>query len=487
MRLLLLLAGCGSPTASDPASSAGPPDSTFTPGVVDFGPVSVGTSASIEVRIANEGTVDLVGEVFVRPADLGVAVDAEAVELEPGIGQRVNVTFTPGAIGELEAELVLRVGGEERIAGVTGEGLGPQLSLSPDPLALGEVVVGCPIVGSVPVRNDGDLPVTIDAFTLANPVFVATGGAGSVGPDRRAWVDVTATPLVVGESLGTLLAETALGSVYVGEVSVLGLESTLITDTFVVPRSDADILVVLDAALASQLDVPAEIVDMLPLTEGSHRFAVTVADDGCVPGPWIDNTTADPLSALDDMLQVPGGFFKEEGFDRTLAALSPEALGAGGCNEALLRDDAALYVLAIADSSDESSLSWSDFLAELAAMKGDSDAVIVNAIAGDWPVGCEYADAAGGWYEATVATGGVYLEICATDWASHVRSDVADRFPGESSFELSEWPADGEVRVYVDGEEVLSGWSYDVVDHAVQFEDPLSAETEITVVYEVGC
>lgn len=68
--------------------------------------------------------------------------------------------------------------------------------------------------------------------------------------------------------------------------------------------------------------------------------------------PWVSET--DPLSGIGCPIVVGTGDVPDERIMDTLfAALSPELLGAGGCNEGFLREQAALIVILVTDEDDD--------------------------------------------------------------------------------------------------------------------------------------
>ncbi|MBC8067299.1 MAG: hypothetical protein IAG13_03110, partial [Deltaproteobacteria bacterium] len=73
-------------------------------------------------------------------------------------------------------------------------------------------------------------------------------------------------------------------------------------------------------------------------------------DDG--HPPYV--TEDDDISTLGCLLAVgQNNADDEKQLDTTIAALSPELAGAGGCNEGFLRDDAALVIVIISDEDDD--------------------------------------------------------------------------------------------------------------------------------------
>lgn len=86
-------------------------------------------------------------------------------------------------------------------------------------------------------------------------------------------------------------------------------------------------------------------------------------------------------------------------------------------------------------------------------------------------MGCADASATNNVYEMTAATGGLYLSICATDWASHLDALVEASAYDLSEFELSQWPVPASIEVKVDGVTLTSGWSYVAPDNSIKFDE----------------
>ncbi len=68
----------------------------------------------------------------------------------------------------------------------------------------------------------------------------------------------------------------------------------------------------------------------------------------------------------------------------------------------------------VSDEPEQSVNPYTYYVSLFQGMKADPDDVVIHAVAGDYPGGCGSASAGTGYYEATVATGGVFLSICAS-------------------------------------------------------------------------
>lgn len=69
-----------------------------------------------------------------------------------------------------------------------------------------------------------------------------------------------------------------------------------------------------------------------------------------------------------------------------------------------------------------------------------------------------------------MATHGAYLSICAPDWIEWGRT-LGWRFT--APYVLDGAPSRSSIEVFVHGDPVSSGWSYDETTHELTFEDPL--------------
>lgn len=159
-----------------------------------------------------------------------------------------------------------------------------------------------------------------------------------------------------------------------------------------------------------------------------YHIALTVEDDGCIVGAdcYIDSSfsLSNAVAAFQTMAAFSGLSANcERGFTLAEAALNPLQAGPGGCNEGFLRSDAALALVHISDepeqSEEVSEQPYTYYVDLFQSLKPYADDVVINAIAGDYPTGCGAAMPGTGYYEATRATGGVFLSICAPDWTSH--------------------------------------------------------------------
>ena len=164
-------------------------------------------------------------------------------------------------------------------------------------------------------------------------------------------------------------------------------------------------------------------------------------------------------------------------------------------DRAFRRDDAALHVIVLSDSDDDSSAvlgsdpgaAFVDFLAEEEARTGN--VAHLSAVVGDTPRGCTWdgGTALPGTTYASVAeqTGGVVASVCDADLSAVVEAlgDASATWP--TVFTLQALPDPDSVRVSVNGARQDDGWSLDLDGPSVVFDEAPAPSAEIEVRYEV--
>jgi hypothetical protein len=230
----------------------------------------------------------------------------------------------------------------------------------------------------------------------------------------------------------------------------------------------------------------AEVIAALPtllagLADGGMdvQLAAVVDDDGCVNGelPWIDGSYSsdDAEAALEDMVVHHGGsVLSERAFLLLQEALNEDKVGAGGCNEGLLRTGAALHLLGISDEDEQSPGAWGDHMATLQALGADSGSVVFHAVSGD-DEGCGVA-AFEGFEDAVDATGGSLVSLCTDDWSGELdamaatMAEVSGDPQTEGPYVLSQQPVAASISVRVDDTTVSEGWSWTEEGNSLTFE-----------------
>ncbi len=483
--MLLLLLACADRTQAPGGELPSRGASTWVgieiaPFSVDFGDVPIGGTATATVDVTSVGTGTLVFEARVEDADRGFTVGVESLPIPPGETYALPLSFSPVSRTDAQTRLLLTSEDPEtpQVA-VPLSGAATWWDLVPEAATVdfGELGEGCTVDERVSFEAIGNAdPFTLLGFAGGDPAIAGDlyGAAlpADVAPRDTIVVTVAATGAAVGPLDATLSAVSPETSVEILRVRAEVVEREVETFTYTVPSPGSeDIVVVLDVA-ADSADYTRARSNLDALFEelawDDRRFAIVVGEDGCVPGRWVDASTTDPEAAFEAMFAVAGGDSTGQGFMLLEAATTSTNLGAGGCNEGLIRDASPLAVVFVSDTFDQSANAWSYYVSLVQSLKTDADDLVIHAVAPDYPSGCNELEPGQGWYEASVATGGLYLSICATDWASHLL-DAFDSPAWGGSIEVPDWPEPDSIQVLVD-DLPASHWIYNETDNSLDFE-----------------
>ena len=154
--------------------------------------------------------------------------------------------------------------------------------------------------------------------------------------------------------------------------------------------------------------------------DADYRVAAVVQDNGGVSGSaaYISEDNADDgVEIITEMLGGSYGGSTEMAF-----TLLYNAMGTGSNRPGeWIREDAKLNLVGVSDEPEQSTMySWDGYVDHFQSLKSDPDDLVMHAIGGDYPSGCATAEPYTNFYEATVATDGLFLSICASDFASNL-------------------------------------------------------------------
>lgn len=306
-------------------------------------------------------------------------------------------------------------------------------------------------------------------------------------------------------SIAALLLLVGCSEYVIGAPDEETLPPTVVEERFfqeALPR--LDVLFVVDGTgsmeeeQASFADAAEDFVDTLDDLGVAYQIGVTstnpAADGALVGRPWIITGAAeDPAGALADALEVgTTSPPPSAGLYTALRALSDVQ----GLNRGFRRADTGLHVVFLSDGDDQSD----DYLgadpvgAFLAALDAEALAsgrlARASAIVGDTPDGCSgpsgTAQPGARYVEAAARTGGVSASICAADFAEVALALGDAAVEWSTVFPLRAAPAEGSVRVEVDGARISEGWSVDAAVPALVFDAAPAPDAAIHVVYTVA-
>jgi hypothetical protein len=491
------------------------PDIVVTPTEVDFGGVEVADELEhVEVvTISNQGEADLhIQNIELEdPSAPFTITSISSVLVAPENATQFEVIYDPTtAVLDETYVLIDSDDPDTPVARVLlmGEGIAPVIELDPVSYDFGTIYVGCENELALTVTNVGNADLIVDDFSYnTGSTDLLFGGIEDSNGDAEGLM--TLAPAEYDEIFVSYLpldeySDIAYLQVWSNDpfnemVQVTqegnGIYYGTNLDVFEQPIQGAtDIIFAVDKSGSMSDDLSNVIanfgvfVTTMVNMDSDFHVAVTQADGGCINGSdvWIDNTftESEAEDTVETMVNLSGSYASntERAFMLLEACLAE--IGTGGCNEGLVRDSAKLNLIGVSDEPEQSVNSWSYYLTLFQSYKDDPDDLIMHAVGGDYPSGCGSASAYTGFYEATVATGGQFLSICATDWASHLTTLAEAAAATLDTFQLTADAVPETVVVRIDGVTSTLGWEYDEGQNAVIFQTEYIPEGGSTIEVE---
>lgn len=502
---LALLVACGSENklgTVDDYNGAEGPVIDVSPDNLDFGSLAEGEMTTMTFTVSNVGpegsllnvsAIDLTGT---GAESFTILTTPLEFSLEAGVpGEDIEVAFTPLGSAPVAQAIVHSddPATPNSPVDLTGSSVVPELEINPDPLNMGTTYIGCSKDNVVTLTNVGS--ATLEISDIAE-----SGGAGTISITSMASLPLSLEPGessdvhldFAPDSVDTFDATLTVTSneprgVRTAEQSGEGKYGNEYTDEFEVDENPpADIIFFVDQSCSMDDDARnlatnfSNFITQLSTYTTNWHVMVVNDDNGCSTSGTLKSTTTDYEGKFTTAASQGGGIWTEAGLTVTAAAV--EKTDSGDCNENFLRTDALLHIVMVSDEPEQSLNSWSSYVSQVQAKKGDASLVKFSAIAGDYPSGCSSsgnsAEYGRGYYEAVADTGGLFLSIC-SNWATNV-SALADASITETTFALSHTPDASTIVVEVNGA-VERHWTYDSASNAVVLDDGSAAEGGDTI------
>lgn len=496
----------------------GQPDIAVNPMAIDFGEVLAyepGTAPPAPtvqvVTITNEGDSDLhIDQVYLQEESGPFSYGAlSAVLIQPGGSAQISVTFDPQASGPMTNKLL--IDSDDPDEGtvevlLSGVGIAPEILLSPTEYDFGTLYIGCDAEQVFEISNVGTAPLEVSAldFTTASTEDLVVNldeALAAKGPlpwtineGEVVQVSVISAPYDEYPDVAYLTVESndPFRSSVLATIDGTGELFGSNTDLYEQPvRGRTDIIFAVDRSCSMDDDIInvqnnfGTFVTTLSTMDADYHVAATVEDSGCINGSdlYVDNsfTPAQAQATITAMINLGGSYGSNTERPFMLLESTLANTDSGDCNSGLLRDDATLALVGVSDEPEQSVSNYATYVALFQGMKDDPDDVVLHAIGGDYPSGCGSASAFTGFYEAVVATGGLFLSICATDWGEHLRALAEGSAADLTSFALTDYPVPETIAVRVDGVTTTVGWEYDASTNAIQFESDYVPEGGSTI------
>jgi len=486
LALCVGLAACGTENTLEAGGDddvvAPRPDITLSPDRLDFGAIAQGAVSIQRFSIGNAGDAALSVSALAPGGGSAFVVTAPIpVTIQPG--QSVDVEVAYEAVNPADSGWVIVYSDDpddpEAQVELLGEGLFPELEISPEIYDFGQVGTECEVSAPITLRSVGGAPLTIDQILVVGEDFSwreeGLALPTTLAPGEEVDVRVGWAPATVGEADAQLyvLSDEPVGERTADLGGVGGAE--VVAEEWVQPSDGpyeaTDILFYVDQSGSMRDDTEnleanfGLFTDLLEEWTNQWQIIVVTDDDGCYNGFIFDPDTQDAPFHFGRAIRGYSGDYTEAGL--TLAATALAASGPGGCNEGWLREGVKTNIILVSDEPEQSSGLWSDYVDEILRI---APTATISSIVGDYPDGCETAAPGFGYYEATQSTGGAYLSICATDWGSyfHYLATISSGQPA-SSFYLAATPEPASIEVAVN-DAVETRWVYDDIENAITFD-----------------
>ena len=353
---------------------------------------------------------------------------------------------------------------------------GPALRITPDPLDLGPVGVGCELSGTVNLENVGNTTLTIDEVVLEGGSFELLSELDlpvELRPEQSVPVELAFLPQLTGvmRSELTVFSDDPRGPLAGDQYGEGTEEGEPFTERWeMASNPPTDILFSLDSSCSMTTDIWQMYLNFEPFIEllesltGDWQVMVANRDDGCNQAGILTPDTPNYTDAFQSALFA---WNWDSDYTEALLTVNDHAVAeskAGGCNAGFMRDEAMLHIIDISDEPEQSQWltgeSWESLVDSIRVHKGSSAMTTISAIAGDVPNGCDDAAAGTGYWEAVEETGGVFLSVCDEWYDQSSLNLLAEASVNQDRFVLSRPAVEDSIAVYVNGNE-RDSWSYD--------------------------
>ena len=214
-------AACVGVTGKATPAGGGSPSADVTPSSVNFGNVTVGTTDTQTMRLANTGTADLkITKISASGPGFGATGLSVPQTIAAGKSTTFTASFKPTGTGAQSGGIAIssNAGSSPLSIHLTGSGVttNTRLSANTTSLNFGTVAVGTANSQNVQLKNTGNTNVAISSVTTAGTGFAASGGVNvTLTPNQSIEVAVRFDPRAPGGVAGTLTITSNAPTVHV--------------------------------------------------------------------------------------------------------------------------------------------------------------------------------------------------------------------------------------------------------------------------------
>jgi hypothetical protein len=492
------------------------PQIVVTPESLDFG-LQYYQQPAVErtLQIVNIGSgtleVDQLTITGEGSRSFSIIQPTTTLSLEPQESWQTTVLFT--ALERLQqAEIIVNSNDAEHpsiTVPLYGAGSIPDLLVTPNPLDWNDIAIGCEPDGQLLLLNQGTEDLLVSSVTMpSSPEFSILSSPSfpfTLGPSQSQSIDLVFAPSNVETYTNQLEITSNDPDNAVEIVELLGQgtadfyeESWTIAQA---PSSDIIFSVDLSGSMTDEQQALGQqfhtFISQLSTYTNDWQVMVVNADHGCNHSGILTQNTADYETTFLQAVQTGAYDISFTEALLTAVANGVEKTDTTECNEGFLRSNAMLHIIMLSDECEQSpnpgicGTQWQDYVDRIIAQKGDPNLVRMSAIAGDYPSGCsmtgqpnsQTAEFGSGYYEASVATGGLFISIC-SDWTDPLYlQQLASASILQATFELEEVPIVNSITVSIDGNSLTSGWNYDASSNSILLDTQPAELSTVSVEY----
>jgi len=514
----------------DLIGSSGIPDIELTPVIVDFGITSANSISTESFEIKNVGTGELTFQSIslVNNSSSFTILPPTFSSLAPGDYGVIDIEYAPIQYSPLESDSIEINSNDpdepQAYVDLVGECEAPSIVIDPSNYDFGTGYLECEIEKYIKIKNVGSSPLEVSLidYYATVPAYLdidlntAVNGAypWNIDPLDELEVAVTYYPEDILTSSGILevYSNDPVNPIEFAYQDAESIYYSSVLDSFTQSaNASSDILFIVDNSCSMstwQTHVANNFSSFINVFYNSavdYQIGVISTDDEYLVGPVIDSNTADPVAEFQN--QVKLGIYGS-GIEMGLeAALRATALSASaGPGSTFFRNSTTLVMIFVSDERDWSTYGtyytypWTptyldplDYAQDFEALKPPGT-ILVHAVAGDYPSGCNailngynrYAQYGAGYYEVVNYFSGTFLSICDNDWGTKMET-LANQSVLGNIFTLSDFPVESSIEVYIDG--ILDpNWFYDNSTNSVILQSPPMVNSIVDINYNIyGC
>jgi hypothetical protein len=180
---------------------------TFNPASLDFGTVSIGTSATLAAQMTNSGTTIVDISSITASGDYSVTSNC-GVALAPGSSCTLTVTFTPTLAGTRTGYVNVANSATTNplTLPLTGNATQSQLQLSPGSLSFGAIALGSSANQVLTLTNTGSATLSSFSFAISGDyAIISPCTSSTLAPGAGCSMTISFTPSALGLRAGSLI------------------------------------------------------------------------------------------------------------------------------------------------------------------------------------------------------------------------------------------------------------------------------------------